>query len=195
MTKLANEAARGLIGSWRLLTFRSGWENCFNISVGGFWRSFAAAGLAVPLLALAQAGATRAGYPVPMSFLATQYVLSWLAFPIAAAVAARMAGAKHRIVPWIIIHNWSVLWLYGLQACMAALFVAGLLSIELLALFSWLYIYVRILVHWRIAYGALGLPTITSALVAAVPILVGHIVSTAVFLAMTSAQSPGAIPT
>ena len=41
--------------------------------------------------------------------------------------------------------------------------------------------YLRILVHWRIAYATLGLPTITSALAAAVPIIAGEILVVALY--------------
>ena len=46
-----------------------------------------------------------------------------------------------------------------------------------ISLFYLLYEYIRLLVHWRVAYMALGLPTILSAVAAAVPVLAMEIVA------------------
>ena len=81
----------------------------------------------------------------------------------------------------MIVHNWAVVWLYGLQALLWMLFTAQLINRDILALAFQLYMYLRILVHWRIAYATLGLPTITSALAAAVPIIAGEILVVALY--------------
>lgn len=192
MMRLAAEAWVAVRGSWRLLTFKPDWQDAFDVSLAGFWRSFSAAIFALPLIALILAGAWHANGTISLPEYAVSYLLSWIVFPLAAIPAVMIAGARDALGRWIVVHNWAVLWLYALQAGIFTLHTAGLIDGAIMQLLFTLYIYVRILVHWRIAYAALGLPTITSALVAAVPILAGHIVSLVIFLLFYSA--PEAAP-
>lgn len=81
-----------------------------------------------------------------------------------------------------------MLWLYGYLFVLWTLYTAGLLPAELMGLALFIYPYMRVLVHWRIAYVSLGLPTIASALTAAVPILATEIAVAAYFSARLAAQ-------
>jgi hypothetical protein len=191
MMRLIAEARLALVASWRALTFQQGWKAGFDISLDGLWRSFFAAVLALPLVALILAGAWDAGGTIELGTFAFGYAVSWALFPVAAAAACLITGARSGFVPWVIVHNWAVLWLYALQALFWVLHTAGIFNRELLELAFFLYTYLRILVHWRIAYVSLGLPTITSALAAAVPILAAEIAVTLLYTSTQASQAAG----
>lgn len=186
MIRLIAEGLVAINASRRMLSFRPDWRQGFNMTLPGLWRSFFAAVMVLPLIALIILGRSHAGFETDFGRFIPGYVLSWLIFPLAAALACRVTGARSGFVPWVIVHNWAVVWLYGLQALLWMLFTAQLINREILSLAFQLYMYLRILVHWRIAYATLGLPTITSALAAAVPVLAGEILVLALYMLGTA---------
>jgi hypothetical protein len=113
--------------------------------------------------------------------------LSWALFPVAAALVVRILDVKENFTPWVIIHNWGVIYLYALQAAIWMLYVAGLIDQTIFNLLFWLYGPIRVLVHWRIAYMSLGVPTITAAMGAVVPIIVTQIIAYLVYQAFLPA--------
>jgi hypothetical protein len=174
MIRLIAEAWLGLRGVARLLTFKPEWEQDIDLSLRGFWHSFAASLLALPLIGIIIAGLLFAEISDFLTQYAVSYWLSWLLFPIASGLTVAMLGVRQSFAAWVILHNWGVVFLYGLQAAFWILFIAGLADQSAAGLFFYIYGPIRILVHWRIAYVALGLPTLTSALAAAVPVLAGE---------------------
>ncbi len=175
------------------MTFRDGWETSFNTSLGGLWHSFSAAIFALPLVALIllsawHGSAGERSYGLDDLLV---YALSWVIFPLAAALAARIVGARGRWAAWVVLHNWSSVLLFAVQAVYWTLFMAGLINIQILAILSGIYGYLRILVHWRIAYIALGTPTITSAAASAVPLLAAKIMVILISIAMAPAVAAG----
>ncbi|WP_417498235.1 hypothetical protein [Maricaulis sp.] len=189
MIRLVAEAWLAVQGCWRILTFKDGWEENFDTSMGGLWHSFSAAIFALPLVALILLSAWHGsggerGYGLE-DFLV--YSLSWVIFPLAASLAVSILGLRGRWAAWVVLHNWSSILLFAVQAGIWTLFLAGLINLQLLGILVGLYGYLRILVHWRIAYIALGAPTITSAAAAAIPILAAKIMVILISLAMTPA--------
>lgn len=189
MMRLVAEAWLALQGSWRILTFKDGWEANFDTSMGGLWHSFAAAIIALPLVALTllsawHGSAGERSYGLE-DFLV--YSLAWVVFPLAASLAASIVGARGRWAAWVVLHNWSSILLFAVQAAIYTLYLAGLINLQVIAILVWLYDYLRILVHWRIAYIALGTPTITSAAACAVPILALKIMVIVIYIVMTPA--------
>jgi hypothetical protein len=175
MIRLIAEAWLSLRGVARILTFKPDWESDIDLSLHGLWRSFAASLIALPLFGAIVVGARYAGLIDFMGQFATNYWLSWLLFPIAAALTVAILGVRQNFVAWIILHNWGVVFLYGMLASFWILYVAGLIDQAVLGLLFYIYGKIRILLHWRIAYVALGLPTLTSAIAAIVPVLAGEI--------------------
>lgn len=175
MIRLIAEAYLGLTATLQALTYRKGWQERLDVSLTGFWHSFLAIIPSTALVALIFIAIGHAGYQPPSLGTWISYGLSWLIFPGAAAVATIVLGVRQSFVPWVILHNWGVVWLYAFLALMWMLLTAGLINREFLEFVLFLYLYFRVLVHWRIAYVTLGLPTITSALAAAVPIVTAEI--------------------
>jgi hypothetical protein len=107
-------------------------------------------------------------------------------------LAVAVIGAKPRYMAWVILHNWGVVWLYLVITAIWSLQVAGIINAEFRDFLFFLYGYLRILVHWRLAYVALGVPTITSAFTAAVPALVSYIVLVAISQAFAASAAAAA---
>jgi hypothetical protein len=187
MMRLAAETWMASRAAWRMFTFRKDWQAGFDVSVGGFWRSFLAIVPAIPMIAMIHAGMVHAGSSLTVADQIVAQTLSWLIFPLAGAIACVVTGSRAGFVRWIVVHNWAVLWLYFYLFLLWTVYTAGLLPRELMALGLFLYPYLRVLAHWRIAYAALGLPTITAALAAAVPVLA---IELAIGLYLAAAAEP-----
>lgn len=189
MIRLAAESWVAARAAWRMLTFRQGWHADFDVSVRGFWRSFLAIVPAIPMIAMIHAGMVHAGSRLTLGDQIAAQTLSWLVFPAAAALACLVTGSRRGFVRWVVVHNWAVLWLYFYLFVLWTVFTAGLLPAELMGLGLFVYPYLRVLAHWRIAYVTLGLPTVTAALAAAVPVLAAEL---AIGLYLVSGSEPAA---
>lgn len=186
MIRLVAEAYLALDGTFKALTFKQGWQSEIDVSLTGFWHSFLAIIPAMAMLAGILIAADHIGGSFNEAAIWWIFWLSWLVFPGAAAVATVVLGVRERFVPWVVMHNWTVVWLYGILTLLWALLTAGLISREFFEFANFIYLYFRVLVHWRIAYVSLGLPTITAALAAAVPIVVYEIAQAIIYRAYTA---------
>lgn len=91
----------------------------FNLTIEGFWRSFAAILLIAPVYFLfagleldAQTPSSAAPETAPdnSGYYFTKAValgLDWIAYPIIMVLVSRGLGFSHRYVPYIIAFNWS----------------------------------------------------------------------------------------
>lgn len=192
MMRLAAEGWLSIGASWRMLTFRSGWHTGYDVSIQGFWRSFLAIPAAVPMILMIHASMVHAGSTLTLGDQIVVQGLSWLLFPFAGALACTVTASGSGFVRWVVVHNWAVLWLYFYLFVLWTFYTAGLLPAELVGLGLFLYPYLRLLAHWRIAYVTLGLPTVTAALAAAVPILV---IELAIALYLANRLAPQAVET
>ena len=98
-----------LAGAWRLMMFDSGGLNSLNHSVDGFWRSFFAAVVAVPLFLIANFLHTSELLAAPSSGTGVhlfRYTLGWIAFPLVMVVLTRLLNRTHRYASYIIAINW-----------------------------------------------------------------------------------------
>jgi hypothetical protein len=116
MTLIA-EAVAALRGCWRLVTEPQYDYSDFNVTIAGFWHSFAAAAplaiLAYPLFVSAngidQDIAAAGGATPPPLDLVADYIYICMAiiiWPIAAAVLVRLLGVTQHYVRYIIVYNW-----------------------------------------------------------------------------------------
>ena len=186
MTRLFAEAWFALDGMWRLLTFKPDWEWEFDVSMRGIWRSFLAVVIALPLVVIAILSLWHQNGSVQVTPYLLSFAASWVVFPLTAALAVRVLNVPGRFAHWVVLHNWGVIYLYAIIAFMALLRVAGIANAEVAGFLVYLYLPVRILVHWRIAYMALGVPTITAAAAATVPILATSLTYELIYRAFSS---------
>ena len=106
------EIRRSLEGVWRLARGDRGGMSLLDLSVDGFWRSFAAALLVAPAYALVVVDQyANLGWPDAPVWTAVaealSYVCGWVAFPIAAIFLTRLLGLSARYVPLVVANNWS----------------------------------------------------------------------------------------
>lgn len=175
MIRLIAEAYLALDGAFKALTFKPGWQDEFDVSTSGFWHSFAAIIPASVCPIFIHVGSVEAGSEISLFHRLILFGVSWVLFPGAAAIVTVVLGVKDRFVPWVILHNWGVVWLWMFLALVSLLRTAGLMSQDFFVFVMFLYSYLRFLAHWRIAYISLGVPTITSAFATAVPLVMGFI--------------------
>ena len=113
---LVEEGLLAMRGCWRLLWRDTAAFDHFNISIDGFWRSFAMVApvvvLAYPLfisdhrfgIELAQAGENPPELRLGTNYF---YLLSGIVvWPLLAAALAWLLGVSHNYVRYMIIYNW-----------------------------------------------------------------------------------------
>jgi len=114
-----HEILNALLGSYHLARRDTDGYRLFNNSVEGFWRSFTAIVLIVPLIyilsnievelqrQLAAEQNETVDAAVDYGRLAFAVVLEWLAFPVVMVFVARALDLSHRYAIYIIVYNWS----------------------------------------------------------------------------------------
>lgn len=164
---LAAEIQAALAAAFRLARFEPQGLAGFNLSVTGFWRSFLAVPLALPLVLLIEHLASLAPLgrgpvvaeiagdgPALLPWLLA-YGLKWLVFPLAALPLAYWLKFGERYVALIVAYNWAQLAMLlvvlaekasrglGFSPAMQAMLASGL--------FLWILIY-----EWYVVRTALG---------------------------------------
>ena len=135
------EARRALAGVVMMLIGRTDFHGAFDVSSGGVARSFVAALIAIPFAAfvagvqnaLAQAAGGIAGdpfseggvEPYSLAFVVVRWVLVWAYFPPLAFLITTILGRRQALAPWIVLHNWTHLFVVLMQAVPLALLVTG----------------------------------------------------------------------
>ncbi|HEX6012749.1 MAG TPA: hypothetical protein VFY87_13325 [Geminicoccaceae bacterium] len=107
------EIQRSVQGAWLLAKGDTRGMNLFDLSVEGFWRSFAAMLIVAPVYALVLLAQPVPADSEPESLTGTllaeaiAYVVGWAAFPIAAVFLTRLLGLAAGYVPLVVANNWS----------------------------------------------------------------------------------------
>jgi hypothetical protein len=136
------EILRSLYGAYRLGRLDPDGMNYFDLSLGGFWRSFLVAVPLAPMFAVL-ANLYRPADEDALAFLAVKLVgffAGWAVFPLGMVAFTRAFGLQAGFVPFIVAYNWSqaivmavVLPLAAIIAIRALpLLVTGLLSAGLM---------------------------------------------------------------
>ena len=113
------EITKSINGAWRIARMDQNALNYFNMSIEGFWRSFLAVLIVVPLyvvflvlnlgqlsgMELPTGSATSKELYVAIKLAA--HILGWLAFPIVMIPISRLMDLSQSYVPYIIVWNWS----------------------------------------------------------------------------------------
>lgn len=109
MTLLA-EAARGVLGAYRLARRDPGGMALFDSSPEGYWRSFWAAAWVLPAFVILDAADGTYGENFGLRRAAVwliAYVIDWTAFPLAMIGVADALGKWPRYRAYIVAYNWS----------------------------------------------------------------------------------------
>ncbi len=129
----ARDVVMGLYGVWRLFLFDRSAVQYIDSTIGGFWKSFYAAVIALPgafILRilfvqnnpelLAETGMGR----VTMVF-ALDYVYQWISFPLIMVYLAEAMGRDRQYVSFIVARNWSHVIQVAIILPAAVIFLAG----------------------------------------------------------------------
>ncbi|TDI55813.1 MAG: hypothetical protein E2O93_06990 [Alphaproteobacteria bacterium] len=140
-----------LSGAWDVMNGRVEGLRKLDITIDGFWRSFGAVALILPVAVIAMAservalsnmgheGAALTGGYMVLRFIAV--IVDWLAFPAILALFARPMGIATHFVPYIVARNWAAVLIAGLFAVphlfhALGILPTGMLSFILLGLFA-----------------------------------------------------------
>lgn len=186
MIRLIAEAWMGLTSVTRAARFRDDWDNALNLTASGLGRSFFAAILSLPVIFFILGGYERMYAELVQDYQSTQtlgkitltFLRIWLVFPVLAIILTRLTKTKHRIVHWIVLHNWSVLFLLLIQTGIMTLFLSGLADAETAyRMITSLYEIIRYFIYFRVAQVALGLNLLWTIPMAMVPILANQLLA------------------
>jgi len=156
-----SEISRSLRGAAALFFGRKEGLQALDRTVDGFWRSFGAIILLLPLnaitvFALTRSGASSAGFTSLFLSQIPILVLDWVMFPIALAFAVRPLGLSANYVSYVVARNWAAPLMAAILTIPFLLQGAGWVSINVAALFSLAALLVVLRYHYMVVRIALG---------------------------------------
>ena len=123
-----------LHGAWQVMFGRPGGLARLDVSLEGFWRSFAAIVLVAPFafIALISGGPLLSGTGTPhaldgsaLTLNAIALLVDWFSFPLVFAFLARPFGLSARYVPFIVARNWASVIIGAMVGILHALHILG----------------------------------------------------------------------
>jgi hypothetical protein len=178
----ADEVVRSLRGSFRLIQREADGLRAFDISIAGFWRSFAAIVLTLPaFVALLAERRLDAGLLVSGSGLfddgglvvreALVFIAGWIGFPLVMIGFVRLMGLERRYVGYVVAYNWSTVIAAFVLAFPAALHVFGLATPALAAFYTFAFGIIVVQYRWFLARTALRITSGLAVLVVGLDLL------------------------
>jgi hypothetical protein len=135
-----DEITRSLTGAWELFLDRPGAMRFFDMSVDGFWRSFAAVVLVVPSYAFAVLADQRMAAADPSLPLESGtgllvhngigLALDWIALPLILALLARPLGIARHYPEFVVARNWCAVLAAVPFGVIGLLIVAGVVGTD-----------------------------------------------------------------
>ena len=172
---------RSVYGAWRVAVLDESALGWFDLTIAGFWRSFAAAIVAAPLYFLIilvpasdEVSATAGGTGVTANIVI--YLVSWVGFPVVMLFVTRLMSLDRNYASFIIVHNWSqvVVMIALLPVSLAAM--TGVVADATVSL-AGLVVSIAVLFYmWCIARTALGAATGTAIAVVILDILIDWLI-------------------
>lgn len=162
-----NEVLASLFAAWRLFLGRPDAMRLFDLSFGGFWRSFLAVVYLVPIyvpyilserrLMILNSGLDEALFPMGAFFAVRTLalVVDWLTFPLLMLAVARPLGFSRGIVAYIVAHNWGGVLFTLPIALPAILYGYGLMPGTIAATFTFIGLGLLVRYLYMIARAAL----------------------------------------
>lgn len=161
-----DEIVRSLTGAWWLFLDRPGAMRLFDVSLDGFWRSFAAVFLLIPAYALT----ATAEYQVILSdafpddgFSNAAFVfdkifalgLDWIALPVILAILARPLAIGRTYAAFVVARNWCSVIAVLPFGLIGLLFASGVFGVDAANLLSLAALIVILRYNYLIARRAL----------------------------------------
>ena len=166
----ADEVVRSLKGSFRLIQREADGFRAFDVSIAGFWRSFAAIVLTFPaFVALLAERRLDAGLVLREGLV---FVACWIGFPLVMVGFVRLMGLERRYVGYVVAYNWSTVIAAFVLAFPAALHVFGLATPALAAFYTAAFGIIVVQYRWFLARTALCITSGLAGLVVGLDLLV-----------------------
>jgi len=163
-----SDIARHVQGLIELASGRSDGLSRFDLSIAGFWRSFALFFLCAPFyllfIAVQRRIGAEQGFSMPDSAVADVIVsllgngAGWVAFPAAMVFLARVAGLSASYVPLIIVYNWSAVPITVMQTIPILLYGLGLADLAGASLISLMILPLLLWYLWRVTRTVIAAP-------------------------------------
>ena len=104
------EIFEGLYGAWRLLLGDQGTIALFDDSVAGFWKSFFAAILVLPIyLAMTAIGAeldSSRSLPAIVLIVLEFYIIAWVLWPLIIGHVLPVIDRDEKFTLYVVAYNW-----------------------------------------------------------------------------------------
>jgi len=151
-----NEAIVSLKAALKLLRFDATGVDDFNATPQGFWHSFRAMALVLPLFMVLLASHDSGDKDfVTWIGAVLVYVISWLLFPLVMSYIADNMGAGKNYIRFIVAYNWSSVWQNLVYLPVAILTGMGIVPPEI-TFFALVFVLVY---SWFVARTALDIST------------------------------------
>jgi hypothetical protein len=157
-----------LAGAWQVMLGRAEGLNRLDLSIEGFWRSFAAIALIAPLAALGFISQAKLAESVADQSVevagggfapeVAALLADWVTFPLVFAVIAGPLGVGARYVPFIVARNWGAVIIAALVSIIHAAHIVGLLPSALTSFLLLAAVAVALRFSYVIARTALAAP-------------------------------------
>ncbi|GLQ05443.1 hypothetical protein [Sneathiella chinensis] len=159
-----------LFGCYRLALRDKDALSFFNLSEKGFWASFTAILLSVPVFALSNGidlslVDLKVDTGTYLLVISIALITSWCCYLAAMAIAARALDLSDRFVPFVIVYNWAQLALMLVWLPLSILLL-GIMGPETMAVFRLLFIGLSYVYLWYILVVTLAVPGPTAAALA-----------------------------
>jgi len=179
--------ARQLSGAWKVMNGRVEGLQELDLTLDGFWSSFAAVFLIVPFTLIAliseeialSNGAGGEAVALTSGFVAVRFFglgLDWLAFPILFAFLARPLGVSTHYVPFIVARNWSAVLIAGIFAVPHALHAVGFVPLPVLSFLLFAFFIVALRFAYLVARVALAVPMTMAIPIVLLELLIGIVI-------------------
>ena len=163
----ADEIVQSLTGAWKLFIDRPDAMHYFDVSIDGFWRSFAAILLVLPayvILMIAERIVIlsepivdpvfgEAAFVTNNSFI---LILDWIALPIILALVAGPLGVGRNYASYIVARNWCAVLATAPFGVLAILSLIGLIPGGVASVLMLVALIVVIRYYYMITRRALG---------------------------------------
>ncbi|MSO65707.1 MAG: hypothetical protein EXQ85_07925 [Alphaproteobacteria bacterium] len=174
------DVGAALFGAYRLARFDAAGIRYFDLSLDGFWQSFAAALLCLPLHGYVRIASRPPGDDA-IAYYVVQligYGVGWVAWPLLMIALARTLILGRGYVPYIIATNWSSVWITLVLAPSQFLFLSagtrGVAAVLYLLSLGFVFSY-----QWFVARAALGATKPTTVLIVGCQFLLDFVIALA----------------
>jgi len=177
-----NAAYLAIYGAYRLARGDESGYRYFDLSPAGFWHSFTAALVVLPLfVALMIARFTAISDQTDgFVFIVVEliaYSISWTAYPVAMAAVVKMLGRERHYIRCIVAYNWASVWQNLLYLPVSILSMAGVLGPGSGSLLGLLALFLILVYSWFVLKTTLDVPPAIAWLLVALDLLISMTVS------------------